>query len=87
MITTAATTNASGLQALRVGLLGIGTVGSGVFNVLARNQVEIVRRAGRGIETVSYTHLDVYKRQDFRQRGPLATIALGTFHMFVSLSN
>ena len=30
--------------------MGIGTVGSGTFNVLARNQQEIRRRAGRGIE-------------------------------------
>ncbi|MFN8835184.1 MAG: homoserine dehydrogenase [Betaproteobacteria bacterium] len=34
---------------IRVGLLGIGTVGSGTFRVLARNQEEITRRAGRGI--------------------------------------
>ncbi|MBK5102791.1 MAG: homoserine dehydrogenase [Burkholderiales bacterium] len=32
-----------------VGLLGIGTVGGGTWNVLARNQEEIKRRAGRGI--------------------------------------
>ncbi len=33
-----------------MGLLGIGTVGGGTFNVLRRNQEEIRRRAGRGIE-------------------------------------
>ena len=38
------------MQPIQVGLLGIGTVGSGVFNVLHRNQNEIQRRAGRGIE-------------------------------------
>ncbi len=38
------------MQPIQVGLLGIGTVGSGTFNVLARNQAEIRRRAGRGIE-------------------------------------
>jgi homoserine dehydrogenase len=32
-----------------VGLLGLGTVGGGTVNVLARNQEEIARRAGRGI--------------------------------------
>ena len=37
---------------LRVGLIGIGTVGSGTFRVLARNQAEIAGRAGRGIEVV-----------------------------------
>ena len=38
------------MKSIQVGLLGIGTVGSGTFNVLARNQQEIRRRAGRGIE-------------------------------------
>ena len=32
-----------------MGLLGLGTVGGGTVNVLARNQEEIARRAGRGI--------------------------------------
>jgi homoserine dehydrogenase len=38
------------MKPIQVGLLGIGTVGSGVFKVLQRNQSEIMRRAGRGIE-------------------------------------
>jgi homoserine dehydrogenase len=38
------------MESIRVGLLGFGTVGSGTFNVLRRNQEEIKRRAGRGIE-------------------------------------
>lgn len=38
------------MKSIKVGLLGIGTVGSGTFNVLQRNQEEIARRAGRGIE-------------------------------------
>ncbi len=37
------------LRPINVGLLGIGTVGGGTFEVLARNQEEITRRAGRGI--------------------------------------
>lgn len=36
-------------KTIRVGLLGIGTVGGGTFTVLARNQEEITRRAGRPI--------------------------------------
>ncbi|QGW82010.1 homoserine dehydrogenase [Variovorax paradoxus] len=39
-------------HALRVGMIGIGTVGSGTFRVLARNQAEIAGRAGRPIEVV-----------------------------------
>jgi len=35
---------------VRVGLLGLGTVGTGTFEVLWRNQQEITRRAGRRIE-------------------------------------
>ena len=38
------------MKAIQVGLMGIGTVGSGTFNVLQRNQEEIKGRAGRGIE-------------------------------------
>lgn len=34
---------------MRLGLLGAGVVATGVVNVLARNQAEIQRRAGRGI--------------------------------------
>jgi len=37
------------LRPINVGLLGIGTVGGGTFEVLSRNQEEITRRAGRGI--------------------------------------
>ena len=47
------------LSPIRVGLLGIGTVGSGTFNVLRRNQEEIRRRAGRGIEITMVADLDV----------------------------
>jgi homoserine dehydrogenase len=38
------------MKPIKAGLLGIGTVGEGTFNVLKRNQEEIRRRAGRGIE-------------------------------------
>jgi len=38
------------MKPIQVGLMGFGTVGTGVFNVLQRNQEEIKRRAGRGIE-------------------------------------
>ena len=38
--------------------MGIGTVGSGTFNVLQRNQEEIQRRAGRGIAITMVADLD-----------------------------
>jgi homoserine dehydrogenase len=38
------------LKPVKVGICGLGTVGSGTFNVLERNAAEIARRAGRGIE-------------------------------------
>ena len=37
------------MKPINVGLLGVGTVGSGTFAVLKRNQEEITRRAGRSI--------------------------------------
>ena len=40
------------MRPLRVGMIGIGTVGAGTFRVLARNQAEIAGRAGRGIKMV-----------------------------------
>lgn len=46
------------MKPIQVGLLGIGTVGSGTFNVLNRNQEEIRRRAGRGIEITMVADLD-----------------------------
>ena len=47
------------MKNLKVGLLGIGTVGSGVFAVLQRNFDEIERRAGRGIEISMVADLDM----------------------------
>jgi len=47
------------MKPIQVGLLGIGTVGSGTFNVLKRNAQEIQRRAGRGIEITMVADLDV----------------------------
>ncbi len=38
------------MKPVNVGLLGLGTIGGGTVNVLARNAQEIIRRVGRGIE-------------------------------------
>ena len=51
------------MKPIQVGLLGMGTVGSGTFNVLRRNQEEIKRRAGRGIDIAMVADLDVAKAQ------------------------
>jgi homoserine dehydrogenase len=51
------------MKPIQVGLLGIGTVGSGTFNVLRRNQEEIRRRAGRGIEITMVADLDTARAQ------------------------
>ena len=46
------------MKPIQVGLLGIGTVGSGTFEVLRRNQAEIQRRAGRSIRIAMVADLD-----------------------------
>ncbi|MES2954731.1 MAG: homoserine dehydrogenase [Pseudomonadota bacterium] len=51
------------MKPIKVGLLGMGTVGSGVFTVLKRNQEEIFRRAGRGIEIAMVADLDTVRAQ------------------------
>ena len=40
------------MQKVKVGILGLGTVGSGTADVLARNASEITRRSGLEIEVV-----------------------------------
>ncbi|MCS4503229.1 Homoserine dehydrogenase [wastewater metagenome] len=48
------------MKPVKVGLLGLGTVGGGTINLLQRNRDEISRRAGRDIEIVhaAARHLD-----------------------------
>ncbi len=52
------------MKSIKVGLLGIGTVGRGTFEVLKRNQDEISRRAGRGIEITMVADLDVARARE-----------------------
>lgn len=49
------------INPVKVGLIGLGTVGGGTFAVLERNQQEITRRAGRGIEIAAVAVRDVAK--------------------------
>jgi homoserine dehydrogenase len=52
------------MKPIKVGLLGLGTVGSGTFNVLKRNQEEIMRRAGRAIEITMVAVRNVDRAKD-----------------------
>ena len=51
------------MKPIQVGLLGIGTVGSGTFEVLKRNQEEIQRRAGRPLQITMVADLDTARAQ------------------------
>jgi len=59
------------LKPIRVGLLGIGTVGGGTWDVLNRNADEIRRRAGRAIEItqVADKAIEVARRKTGRRVG------------------
>ena len=60
------------MKPINVGLLGIGTVGGGTFEVLARNQEEIKRRAGRGIVIKMVADKDVERAR--KLAGSAATV-------------
>jgi homoserine dehydrogenase len=49
------------VQSVKIGILGLGTVGSGTVNVLTRNSREISRRAGRDIEIYRAADRDLDK--------------------------
>ncbi|MFA5627832.1 MAG: homoserine dehydrogenase [Thiohalomonadaceae bacterium] len=49
------------MKPVKVGLLGLGTVGGGTVNVLKRNAEEIARRAGRGIVITHAAARDINK--------------------------
>lgn len=52
------------MQSVKIGILGLGTVGSGTVNVLTRNSREISRRAGREIEVYRAADRDLDKTKD-----------------------
>ena len=51
------------MNPVRIGLLGLGTVGGGTVNVLRRNNAEIERRAGRAIHVVQASARDLHKER------------------------
>ncbi len=65
--------NPSQLSPIKVGLLGIGTVGRGTFEVLRRNQQEIKSRAGRGIEVVMVAARDLRRARALIGEGVMLT--------------
>ena len=52
------------MEPVKIGILGLGTVGSGTVNVLTRNADEILRRAGRGIRVVSAAARDLKRKRN-----------------------
>jgi len=67
------------MNPIKVGLLGIGTVGGGTFEVLARNQEEITRRAGRGIEITMVADKDLERAR--KLVGTAATVTADAFEV------
>lgn len=51
------------MNPVKVGLLGLGTVGAGTVTVLSRNREEITRRAGRGIHICHAAARDLKKQR------------------------
>jgi homoserine dehydrogenase len=62
------------MKPIKVGLLGVGNVGGGTFDVLERNQEEIRRRAGRGIEVVAVSARNLERAQQ-RTGGKVKVVA------------
>jgi len=61
------------MKPVKVGLLGIGTVGSGTFRVLERNREEITRRAGRQIEIVKVAARNLERARSIVGPGVIVT--------------
>ena len=57
------------MKPIQVGLLGLGTVGSGTIEVLRRNREEISRRAGRDIVVKAASARDLTKERTVSLEG------------------
>jgi len=67
------------MKPINVGLLGVGTVGGGTFEVLARNQEEITRRAGRGIVITKIADKDLARARKIA--GNAATVTADAYEV------
>jgi homoserine dehydrogenase len=61
------------LKPVKVGVLGLGTVGGGTVNVLKRNAIEIARRAGREITITRASVKDLDKQRICDTQGIILT--------------
>lgn len=61
------------MKPIRVGILGVGTVGGGTYTVLKRNQEEIARRAGRGIVVTMIADKDLDRARSIAEGGETVT--------------
>lgn len=66
------------MQAVKVGLLGLGIVGGGTVSVLSRNAEEIARRAGRGIQ-ISHAAAKEYNAEAITGLDKIKTISDDAF--------
>lgn len=66
------------MEAIKIGLLGLGTVGGGTVGVLTRNADEIARRAGRGIK-ISHAAAKEYKPELIQGLDQIDTVADDAF--------
>ena len=57
------------MQPVKIGILGLGTVGCGTVSVLARNREEIARRAGREIRIIQASARDLKKKRPCATEG------------------
>ncbi len=68
------------MEPVKVGLLGLGTVGGGTVAVLARNAEEIARRAGRGI-VITHAAAKAYDPEAVPGVGQIARITDDAFEV------
>ena len=68
------------IKPIQVGLLGIGTVGGGTWEVLNRNADEIQRRAGRAIRIAVVADKEVSKAESI-VNGQAKVVQLNKFTM------